>query len=830
MEDNVSKVPLQTQTDPNDHDLQRGALNPANKGHDHSDHADSLGQISRFILKEEIGRGAFGAVYKAFDTHLERDVAIKLLQKFSSDNSLEVRRFKREAQVAADLRHPNLVPVHESGIEQGQAYIVMGYFQGGTLKNYLQIDSADSGSRCQLLPFVTVAQIVREIAEGLAYAHSKKVIHRDIKPANILLDNKEYVSSQGSSTSSEIKPLIADFGLAYHESATRATQIGGVAGTIAYIAPEQINSKQSFASDQYSLGVLFYEMLTGVLPFKGTAKIVLHAHEHLPPPPPQSLRPEIPADYQAVCLKCLEKDPKDRYENCYLLAEDLRRLEIGEPTFARPLTRTQKFQRWVKKNPVIASLSGTIVLLLLIGMMVTSFLTIRANSEAERADQAAKEADQAAKKAQEQTRLLKIEKEHVVQANKEKDKQLGISQTNLRKVYYTRMIGLHEGDYDPAEILGWLEDPKIFPPDKRDLAWNFYANYYHRRLPKTLKGHTSLIMCLTLSSDGKTLFTGSVDSTARIWDVTTGQQRAVLKGHSAPITCLMLSSNGKTLITGSADNTTRIWNVATGQQRAVLKGHTGFINCLTLSSDGEILFTGSKDSTARIWDVATGQQRAVLKGHSGLIRCLTLSSDGKTLFTGSDDKTARIWNVANAQQRAVINGHTGPILCLMLSRDGKTLFTGSEDNSARIWNVATGQERALLKGHTGLIRCLTLSSDGKSLITGAWLDPTAIIWDVATGQERAVLKGHTERISCLTLSSDDKTLITGSYDNTARIWDVATGQERAVLKGHTGPIRCLTLSSDRKTLITGSDDSTVRIWDLSPPKKSVLSSPIHKKS
>ncbi len=817
----VLRVSPPSLTDFNDDDPQRTALSPNNNEYDYDDLTDSLGQISRFILKEEIGRGAFGAVYKAFDPRLKRDVAIKLLQKFSSEDSLEARRFQREAQVAADLRHPNLVPVYESGIEQGQAFIVMGYFQGGTLKKYLQIDS-DSGTRCRLLPFATVAHIIREIAEGLAYAHSKKVIHRDIKPANILLDKKEHSSSQGSSTSPEIKPLIADFGLAYQESATRATQAGGFAGTIAYIAPEQINSKESFASDQYSLGVIFYEMLTGVLPFTGTAKVVLHAHEHLPPPSLQSLRAEIPADYQAVCLKCLEKDPKDRYENCYLLAEDLRRLEIGEPTLARPLTRTQKFQRWVKKNPVIASLSGSIALLLLITAIVTSFLTIRANSEAERADQAAKEA-------QEQTRL--------------KDEQLGISQDNLRSVYYTRMIGLHEGDSSAEEIVDWLEDPKIFPEEKRDLAWNFYANYYHRRLPKTLKGHTLGISCLTLSRDGKMIIIGSRDNTARIWDVATGQERAVLKGHTNGISCLTLSSDGKMIITGSWDKTARIWDVATGKQRFVLKGHTGFISCLSLSRDGNSLITGSWDKTARIWDVTTGQERFVLKGHTDPITCLSLSRDGKTLFTGSSDifigstagskdNTVRIWDVASGQQRAVLKGHTGSISCLTLSSDGKTLITGSgytiiggtsvsKDNTVRIWDVATGQQRAVLKGHTAPIFCLTLSSDGKTLFTGSG-DKTARIWDLASGKQLTVLKGHTREIRCLTLTSDGKTLFTGSFDNTARIWNLAMEQQRAVLKGYTGRISCLTLSSDGKTLITAGGslsfpqtlDNTVRIWDV----------------
>ena len=421
----------------------------------------------------------------------------------------------------------------------------------------------------------------------------------------------------------------------------------------------------------------------------------------------------------------------------------------------KQLTRSQKFVRWVKKNPVNARFSGSIAFLGLITAIITSFFSIRGNSETVHIAQATKQV-------QELDQLVKVEKEDEVQANKDKDNPLRIGEANERIVSYTRMIGMHEGDDEPVEI----------PP------------------AKILKGHTSLISCSRLSSDGKTFITGSWDKTAIIWDVATWKERAVLKGHTDLISCITLSRDGKTLITGSADKTVRIWDVATGQQRIVLKGH---------------------------------------KSHTGLISCIKLSRDDKTLITGSEDNTAIIWDVATGKELALLKGHTNWISCITLSRDGKTLITGSLDNTARIWDVATGQERAVLKGHTDWIMFLTLSSDGKMIITGS-KDKTTRIWDVATGKERAVLKGHAEPISCIQLSSDGKTLITGSVDKSAIIWDVVTGKQQAILKGHTGWILCITLSSDGKSLITGSVDKTARIWDLSPLSKGTLnSSPSPKK-
>ncbi|KAG1654637.1 hypothetical protein FOA52_009193 [Chlamydomonas sp. UWO 241] len=335
---------------------------------------------------------------------------------------------------------------------------------------------------------------------------------------------------------------------------------------------------------------------------------------------------------------------------------------------------------------------------------------------------------------------------------------------------------------------------------------------------RRLTRHSNSVTTLAFSPDGKTLATGSDDSTARLWDVATGKERAVLTGHSESVNTLAFSPDGKTLATGSSDHTARLWDVATGKERAVLTGHSYSVMPLAFSPDGKTLATGSRDETARLWEVATGKERAVLTGHSNWVTTLAFSPDGKTLATGSNDKTARLWDVATGKERAVLTGHSESVNTLAFSPDGKTLATGSSDHTARLWDVATGKERAVLTGHSYSVMPLAFSPDGKTLATGS-KDATARLWDVATGKERAVLTGHSRQVSTLAFSRDGKTLATGSYDETARLWDVATGKERALLTGHSNWVDTLAFSPDGKTLATGSEDKTARLWDVATGKE-----------
>jgi WD40 repeat protein/serine/threonine protein kinase len=633
----------------------------------------------------------------------------------------------------------------------------------------------------------SVARVGVQVADALAHAASQGVLHRDIKPSNLLLDDTGNV-------------WVTDFGLAKADTdGDNLTHTGDIVGTLRYMAPERFSGRGDLRSDVYSLGLTLYELLALRPAFDEAdrnklVKQVLHDE----PERPRRLNPAVPRDLETVVLKAIARDPAHRYQTPAEMAEDLKRFVEDRPVRARRVSETEKFLRWCRRNPLVASLLAGIVLVFLLGFAGVSWQW----REAEAA-----RGDEQTQRGQAEAALDRERAEH-----NRAEAALWESQHQLALNSIQRGVALvHAGKTEIG--LAWLErglrataaDDPI-----RDGARNLIAGWTwgsSLALP-----HEGPVMTVAFSKDGRTAVTGSSDKTARLWDAQTGAPRGAAMGHDGRVGAVAFSPNGDLVLTASWDKTARFWDARSGAPRGAPLRHQDRVAAVAFSPNGETAVTCSWDKTARLWDVRTGQAVGEPLHHDGPVVAVAFSPDGRLVLTGSYDRTARLWDARTGAPRGVTLRHFDVIRAVAYSPDGTTLLTASNDNTARLWDATTGKPQGAPLRHEDRVVAAAFSPDGKVVITGSF-DHTARLWHAASGIQRGRTLRHEGPVVSVAFSPDDRTAVTGSFDTTARLWDATTGESRGQVLPHEGIVYAATFSPDGKTILVGCWANKARLWD-----------------
>jgi WD40 repeat protein/tetratricopeptide (TPR) repeat protein len=725
-----------------------------------------------YEIVREVARGGMGVVFQARQVRLNRTVALKMILAGPLAGESDIRRFQTEAEAAAHLDHPGIVPIFEVGEHEGRHYFSMGFVEGESLAQ--RLNTGPLGSR-------PAAELLAKVTEAIAYAHRRGVIHRDLKPANILIDAGGH-------------PRVTDFGLAKKVQAdSHLTASGQIMGTPSYMPPEQAGGNRGEvgpAADVYALGATLYCMVIGRPPFQAaTAMDTVLQVINDDPVPPRRLNPAVDRDIETICLKCLEKDPARRYPSADALREDLRRFLAGESIRARPVGRAERLWRWCRRNPMLAAAVGAAAALL---VAVAGLSVLDARRQARHA------ADQA-------------------EANRRITAALAESNRRLAMLDFERGRAACEQGQVGAGML-WMVRALEDAAESGDTAWQHAALLnlaaWRPHLPplRAVFSHDEAVWSVAFSPDGRTALTGSGDGTARLWDAVTGRPIGQPMPHQSNVSSVAFSPDGRTALTGSGDGTARLWDAASGQPIGQPLQHELGVNSVAFSPDGRIALTGSRDGTARLWDATSGQPIGQPLKHGDAVGRVAFSPDGQTALTGSEDGTARLWDARTGTPIGAPLVHGPWVAGIAFSPDGRTILTGSPDKTARLWDAASGRAIGTHLPHDGGIIGMAFSPDGRTILTGS-NDKTARLWDAASGQRIGQPLQHRAGVTSVAFNPDGRTALTGSEDGTARLWDAATGQPMGRPMVHQGDVLAVAFSPDGKAVLTASADRTARLWD-----------------
>lgn len=671
-----------------------------------------LGKLlqGRYRITQILSAGGFCQTYLAEDVSLANSptcVVKHLVTKSDQEESVETLRelLTREAEALEKLGNYDHVPRLLAHFEENREfYLVQEFIPGQTLSAELEPGVRWSES--------AVVELLQEVLSILEYVHSQGLIHRDLKPSNLIRRYPDH------------KIVLVDFGsvkqvwtqVVTNQGQTSTSFSLGMPATIAigtpgYMPSEQARGRPRPNSDIYALGIIGIQALTGLNPrqlLEDTDTGELMWQHNVPVSPALA----------SVLTKMTRYHFQERYESA---TDALQALQALEPLFKRHALQERQPHNQ-SSTPEALQRSPTVVA---------------------------------------------VHKPTNSRRQNKKVNPLGIKTLPQKS---TLVIGIATSFAAAlVVILGsyyFLRSPGLMPAVKSPVTIGSKDAVVGTSVNNTLLGHSDSVWSVTLSSDGKTLVSGSEDRTIKIWNLDTRQLIRTLYGHSDTVRSVALSSDGQLIASGSGDNTIKLWNLTTGEQLQTLYGHSGTVWSVAISPDGKRLVSGSEDNTVKVWDLPTGKLLYTLKDHSSPVFSVAISPNGQTFASASGDQTIKIWDLGTGKLIRTLDGHGGAVRAVVFSSDGQKLASSSWDKTIKVWNLQ-GQVIRKFRGHSDRTISVAFTSDGQ--IVSASVDKTLKIWNLQTGLVRT-LTGHSDWVLSVATSPTGRTIVSGSKDKTIKIW------------------------------------------------------------
>ena len=808
-----------------------------------------------FSIVRVIGRGGMGVVYEALQVSLNRRVALKILPMASADDPRKLRRFQIEAQAAALLNDPHIVPVYLVGSENGVHFYAMQLIEGRTLAELIAefrraLESVPEGAPAESIPrgptLHFVAEIGRQAALALHQAHQQGILHRDVKPSNLLIESSGWL-------------WVADFGLARITGDGDQTSTGLMMGTPRYMSPEQVVGSRRVVdhrTDVYSLGATLYELITLRPAFDHTDRlemIVKIAHDD--PRRPRQIDPSIPRDLETIVLKAMAKDPAQRYASARDLADDLGRFLEGRQIMARSASLLPRAAKWVRRRPMHAAstlLAGLLVVGTFGGIVYRDILIQRHDRQLEaeviRADSSAR-----------------LSQRHL-EAFQLRQAREALDARQIERAQYI-LAAIHP-DPGPADQIQRLAD--------RVFAWNYLMRIATKDLVVLSDRQTETIQCVALSRDGRALATAADDGTIRLRDLETVRVVKSLSGHRLfEYGELVFSSDGCRLV--SAATTTKapgrgellLWDLIAPKLLARLDGVSDrFLRGVRFDQRGTNLWVSSADENSRRridhWDLSTEYDRPrLISTRPTSLTNLPISPDGAIVAFEEPGNQFVVRDIVNNKELGRVPPIDESYTLAIPSPDGRLLALYGSARSVFLWDLATGRATAqFAQGPYDLIT-LRFSPDSRylsfdfrngdfeirDLVTGAvqripkdGIDPhphmssafspdsrliarhasqlrkpqRTRIWQLDPWRLVATYPGEPETANEVLFAPNGNSLILRIGTSAVR-WYYAPAPEPGEPAGHAAEAWSLVFSPDGKVLASGSDDTgekqTIKLWD-----------------